>query len=49
MRPLAHPAMAVERLDGCRSDAVAYFTAKTTATQNLIHHLTSRNNQEPGP
>src|SRR6516225_5257484 len=45
--PLAHPAMAVERLDGCCGDAVAYRAAKAPAAQNLVHPLTSVDNKEP--
>src|SRR5262245_54073593 len=41
MRPLAHAAMAVERLDGCCPDAVAYFAAETAAAENFVHLLTS--------
>src|SRR5712691_1443301 len=41
VRPLAHAAMAVERLDGGRGDAVAYPAAETAAGESLIHRFTS--------
>jgi hypothetical protein len=41
MRPLAHPAMAVERLDGRRGNAVSYIAAQAAAGKIFSH------NQEP--
>jgi hypothetical protein len=39
MRPLAHPAMAVERLDGRGGNAVAYLAAQATAGKIFSHNL----------
>src|SRR5262245_36350581 len=37
MRALAHPAMTIERLDGCRGDAIAYLPAETAAGESFVH------------
>jgi Protein of unknown function (DUF3096) len=39
MRPLAHPAMAIERLDGRSANAVSYIAAQAAAGKIFSHNL----------